>query len=55
MAWTIRIADEAKRGYDKLGNDLRPQVLAGIRNVSTARCPGLMGMASPWEISKEII
>ena len=39
MAWEIRITDEAKKEFKDFNNDIKPQILAGIRKVSQAPLP----------------
>ena len=47
MAWEIRIADEAKKDFDKIEGSIRKQVLAGILKVSQAPLPSPNGYGKP--------
>lgn len=47
MAWKIRITDEAKKDYRKIGGSIRKQVLAGILKVSEAPLPSPNGYGKP--------
>ncbi|HIS47572.1 MAG TPA: type II toxin-antitoxin system RelE/ParE family toxin [Candidatus Scybalocola faecigallinarum] len=47
MAWEIRITDEAKKEFKDFNNDIKPQILAGIRKVSQAPLPRPDGYGHP--------
>ena len=47
MAWEIRIKDEAKKEFSEFHNDIKPQILAGIRKVSQAPLPRPEGYGHP--------
>ena len=47
MAWEIRITDEAKKDFNKIGGSIRKQVLAGIVKVSKAPLPSPNGYGKP--------
>ena len=47
MAWEIRIADEAKKDFNKIEGSIRKQVLAGIVKVSKAPLPSPNGYGKP--------
>ena len=47
MTWEIRITDEAKKDFSKIGGSIRKQVLAGIVKVSKAPLPSPNGYGKP--------
>lgn len=47
MAWEIRIKDEAKKEFSEFHNDIKPQILAGIRKVSQVPLPRPEGYGHP--------
>lgn len=47
MEWDIRITDEAKKEFAGFHNDIKPQILAGIRKVSKAPLPKPNGYGTP--------
>lgn len=47
MAWDVRITDEAKKEFSEFHNDIKPQILAGIRKVSIAPLPRPNGYGNP--------
>ena len=47
MSWEIRITEEAKKELAEFQNDVKPQILAGIRKVSKAPLPRPNGYGIP--------
>ena len=47
MSWKIKISDEAKKEFESFKNDVRPQILAGIKKVSLAPLPKPNGYGTP--------